>query len=250
MRLKAGILTSVFMCLVLLGKAQTAVKLGLNRASLSQDKIDYTNNKSMFFYQFGLGTAIDKEEPGFRAEFLYSVKGRKFESKNTVNTFYGSHTYETEVEDKIPYFDMPLLFTFPIIKGLIVEAGPNLGIRLGGKRTMKSTTTFDNQLLGKVFVHEYEETTYRYSDKNAFPVNRDVQPDEEENLDRRPVARYDLGLNIGLQYFIARKIAVACRYNFGLVDVLNDHYLSLNSDYSNRDKHRNLEFSINFYLGD
>jgi hypothetical protein len=249
MKIKVYLFTGFLFFCAFISNAQTALKLGVNLSSMRPDNIDYTENSNACFTQFGLGTKLKKESPGFRAEFLYSVKGRKMESTNTIITSYGSHTYETEVKDKIPYFNVPLLFTFPVVKGLFLEAGPNVGLRLGGKRTMKSTVTFDNKQAGSVFVHNYDETTYRYSDKNAFPNNRLIQDGDDKNLDRKPIKRYDIGLNIGVQYFLVKRMSLSYRYNFGLTDILNDHYLSLNSINENFDSYRSMELCLNFYFG-
>ena len=228
---------------------QVGLKVALNRSNLSQDNYDYTSNSAVNFFQIGLTTKLKRDEPGFRAEFLYSKKGREFSSENTIETSYGSQSYKTTYTDHIPYFDMPLLFTFPVHELFIIEAGPNFAARLGGKRISKSTFSYYYSSSNSTTVLDFPETEYKYSDKNAFPDNREAQPEYEDKLNKNLIRRFDVGLNIGCQLFLTGKMTFVARYNFGLTDVVSNNYYNFYTSNLSTERHRNLELGLTFYMG-
>lgn len=242
---------TIILCLSLphLIYSQTGLKFGLNRSNFAQDNLDNTSYNGVLNFQVGITTKMKTFESGFRAEFLYSVKGAEFKSTQTAEFENYSQTYEVTQVDRIPYFDMPLLFTFAIYKSLIIETGPNFAVRLGGKRSIKRKQSYHFPLTGTQLEHDYSEVTYKYSDEEVFSNTRDTQYETEPNLSKNLIKRYDIGLNIGIQFFLTNKISVVGRYNYGILDVINDQYFNLSTQRSNYEGNRNLELALSFYLG-
>lgn len=175
-------------------------------------------------YSFGMST-LPVDGMGVRAEFLYMVKGRSYSATEDMPGYLGFDYLrrESSYKEVIPYFEIPVLFSFPLVgEDIHLEFGPSIGYRLRGRRVEKSTYTAYSANYSRVY--EYEETTH--FGRKDYP-----KPDENSVLDgdvvdKRPIKNIDFGLNLGAMISLGGEKYLNVRYNYGLRDVWNNNYHS------------------------
>jgi len=107
------------------GNVKLGIKAGLNVATLTGEDVS-DDVKSRVGFHAGV-VAEFKVAPNFsiQPELLYSQQGAK------IDTFEESFNVETTL--KVNYLNLPVLAKYYIIKGLSIEAGPQIGYRLSSK---------------------------------------------------------------------------------------------------------------------
>jgi len=134
----------------LMAQVTIGAKLGLNYTAISTS---YTpeptqkpdNPSGIGFHVGGYLQYNFTDAIGFRPELLYSLRG--FQQNNTTTTSYtifGSTTTTTTASKDntgLSYLEIPLLLSFNLNEHLSFQAGPGLGLLMGGKVKSSGTST-------------------------------------------------------------------------------------------------------------
>jgi len=115
------------------GITDKGVKVGLNMAKFTGDDSDFGGEMDP---GFALGFAVGgfltysmNDQMSIRPEFLYSVKGSKYEESE------GGETVTLNMA--MNYLDIPILGVYSVQDNINVFAGPYFGMFLGGKMKME-----------------------------------------------------------------------------------------------------------------
>jgi hypothetical protein len=197
-------------------------------------------------YQIGISTNLIREKPNAKMEFNYVVRGRTI--SGTQGGIYGDAAVVTiDYTDRLPYFDMPILFTYPFSDRLILEMGPNIAFRMWGKRKGMITQEYSSsQGQDYTLTHDIDAS---WSDSTKYLNNRPLNNinTEQPKPSRKPVKVLDIGFNIGMGFFITEKSFLSLRYHHGILDAFNNDYAGVG--YSTvYEANRSLEFAITFYV--
>jgi len=182
-------------------KVKIGVKAGLNIASLTFDENELESSQKTGFTAGIMAEIPLAKNFSVQPEVLYSQQGMKF-SYSDIDV--ANSSYESTIT--LNYLNIPVMLKYYVLKGLSVQAGPQIGILL------KSNNKYQDNFLGYDNHENYNLSDYT----NAF----------------------DTSVNLGLGYQFKDKFYVDLRYNISYSDVFkeansNGNYV-INSDMRNR----------------
>ena len=182
-------------------KVKIGVKAGLNIASLTFDENELESSQKTGFTAGIMAEIPLAKNFSVQPEVLYSQQGMKF-SYSDIDV--ANSSYKSTIT--LNYLNIPVMLKYYVLKGLSVQAGPQIGILL------KSNNKYQDNFLGYDNHENYNLSDYT----NAF----------------------DTSVNLGLGYQFKDKFYVDLRYNIAYSDVFkeansNGNYV-INSDMRNR----------------
>lgn len=182
-------------------KVKIGVKAGLNIASLTFDENELESSQKTGFTAGIMAEIPLAKNFSVQPEVLYSQQGMKF-SYSDIDV--ANSSYESTIN--LNYLNIPVMLKYYVLKGLSVQAGPQIGILL------KSNNKYQDNFLGYDNHENYNLSDYT----NAF----------------------DTSVNLGVGYQFKDKFYVDLRYNISYSDVFkeansNGNYV-INSDMRNR----------------
>lgn len=182
-------------------KVKIGVKAGLNIASLTFDENELESSQKTGFTAGIMAEIPLAKNFSVQPEVLYSQQGMKF-SYSDIDV--ANSSYKSTIN--LNYLNIPVMLKYYVLKGLSVQAGPQIGILL------KSNNKYQDNFLGYDNHENYNLSDYT----NAF----------------------DTSVNLGLGYQFKDKFYVDLRYNISYSDVFkeansNGNYV-INSDMRNR----------------
>lgn len=182
-------------------KVKLGVKAGLNIASLSFDEKEL-NSSSKNGFTAGLMAEIPLTKSfSVQPELLYSQQGMKLSYADA--EVQNSH-YKSTIA--LNYLNIPVMLKYYVVKGLSVQAGPQLGILL------KANNKYQDNFLGY---------------------------DNHDKMDLKDYSNgVDASVNFGLGYQFQNKFYADVRYNMSYTNVFKDvtantNYI-INSDMKNK----------------
>lgn len=180
-------------------KVKIGVKAGLNISSLAFDENEM-NSSSRTGFTAGVMVEIPLAKNfSLQPELLYSQQGGKtsfFDSEVTNSNYKGTL--------ELNYLNIPLMLKYYVVKGLSVQAGPQIGILL------KANNKYEDNFLG-------------YENHESFNLK-----DYSTGI--------DTSVNFGLGYQFKDKFYADLRYNISYSNVFKDgdaNYF-INQDMKNR----------------
>lgn len=180
-------------------KFKFGAKAGLNISSLTFDESEL-NSSSKTGFTAGLMAEISLAKNfSIQPEILYSQQGMKISYSDA--EVENSH-YKSTIE--LNYLNIPVMLKYYVLKGLSVQAGPQIGILL------KSNNKSEDNFLG-------------YQNKDNYNLSEFANG-------------VDTSVNFGLGYQLKNKFYADARYNISYSDIFkdaNDTYI-INSDMKNR----------------
>lgn len=182
-------------------KVKIGVKAGLNIASLTFDENELESSQKTGFTAGIMAEIPLAKNFSVQPEVLYSQQGMKF-SYSDIDV--ANSSYKSTIT--LNYLNIPVMLKYYVLKGLSVQAGPQIGILL------KSNNKYQDNFLGYDNHENHNLSDYT----NAF----------------------DTSVNLGLGYQFKDKFYVDLRYNISYSDVFkeansNGNYV-INSDMRNR----------------
>jgi len=182
-------------------KVKIGVKAGLNIASLTFDENELESSQKTGFTAGIMAEIPLAKNFSVQPEVLYSQQGMKF-SYSDIDV--ANSSYKSTIT--LNYLNIPVMLKYYVLKGLSVQAGPQIGILL------KSNNKYQDNFLGYDNHENYNLSDYT----NAF----------------------DTSVNLGVGYQFKDKFYVDLRYNISYSDVFkeansNGNYV-INSDMRNR----------------
>lgn len=196
------ILCTLFMGVTIMAqnqKVKLGIKAGLNISSLTFDESEL-NSSSKTGFTAGLMVDVPiAKNFSLQSELLYSQQGAKtsFFDQDVTNS-----NYKGTIE--LNYLNIPLMLKYYVIKGLSVQAGPQIGLLL------KANNKYQDNFLG-------------YENQESF------------NL-KKYSSGVDTSVNFGLGYQFKDKFYTDVRYNLSYSNVFKDgdaNYF-INHDMKNR----------------
>lgn len=180
-------------------KVKLGVKAGLNLSSLTFDESELnSSNKTGFTAGVMVEIPIAKNF-SLQPELLYSEQGSKssFSDADVTNSHYKSTI-------DLNYLNIPVMLKYYVLKGLSVQAGPQIGILL------KANNKYQDNFLG-------------YENRETF------------NLKEYSTG-IDTSVNFGLGYQFQNKFYADARYNISYSNVFKESDVShfINNDMKNR----------------
>ncbi len=182
-------------------KVKLGVKAGLNISSLTFDENELKSSDKTGFAAGLMAEIPVAKNFSVQPELLYSQQGMKisYSDPDVQNSHYKSTI-------KLNYLNIPVMLKYYVVKGLSVQAGPQVGILLKAN-------------------NEYQDNFLGY--------------DNRENLDLKDYANgVDASVNFGLGYQFKDKFYADVRYNASYTNVFKDvtantNYI-INSDMKNK----------------
>ncbi len=180
-------------------KIKLGVKAGLNLANLTFDESELdSSNKTGFTAGLMVEIPVAKNF-SIQPELLYSQQGTKisFSDQEVTNS-----NYKSKID--LNYLNIPVMLKYYVLKGLSLQAGPQIGILL------KANNEYRDNFLG------YENY---------------------ENLDLKEYSTgIDTSVNLGLGYQIKDKFYTDLRYNISYSNVFKESDVNyvINRDMKNR----------------
>lgn len=174
---------------IALVNAQVAfgAKAGVNFSDITGERVDSFDGRTSF--HIGVVAEIEiSEKFSLQPELIYSSQGSNYTEDFDGEDFDGLV--------KVDYLNIPLMAKYYVIKGLSLEAGPQIGFLLSAK-------------------DEYE--------------------DEEDDI-KDFLKSTDFGINFGLGYKLESGLNFSARYNLGLsdnLDVDEDEFETEGAEYKN-----------------
>ncbi|HIB36971.1 porin family protein [Mesonia sp.] len=170
---------------------QIGVKGGVNFANLTGDDIGDTKTRTSFNAGFVAEIPIS-ERFSIQPEVLYSGQGFDIEEIDQNNEF----DTDDNVEAQLDYIQIPLLAKIYLVKGLNIQAGPQIGFLIN------------------------EEIDYQPTD-DAGDIDTDVAED------------IDFSLAAGVEYKFDGGFFLQGRYNYGFTNVFKESDLFGDPDIKN-----------------
>ncbi|MDW8852642.1 porin family protein [Flavobacterium sp. MMLR14_040] len=206
------ILSALFFGVTVMGqtdKVKTGVKAGLNISDLTVDEGEL-NSSGKTGFTAGIMVEIPMAKNfSLQPELLYSQQGTKitFSDEEVTNSHYKS-TIE------LNYLNIPVMLKYYIIKGLSVQAGPQIGILL------KANNKYHDNFLG-------------YENQESF------------NL-KEYSSGIDTSVNFGLGYQLKNKFYTDVRYNISYSNVFKDG--DANHFIDNNMKNKVFQITFGYFL--
>jgi hypothetical protein len=206
------ILSALFFGVTVMGqtdKVKTGVKAGLNISDLTVDEGEL-NSSGKTGFTAGIMVEIPMAKNfSLQPELLYSQQGTKitFSDEEVTNSHYKS-TIE------LNYLNIPVMLKYYLIKGLSIQAGPQIGILL------KANNKYQDNFLG-------------YEDQGSF------------NL-KEYSSGIDTSVNFGLGYQLKNKFYTDVRYNISYSNVFKDG--DANHFIDNNMKNKVFQITLGYFL--
>lgn len=190
-------------------KVRLGVKAGLNISSLAFDESELDSSGKTGFTA-GIMVEIPMAKNfSLQPELLYSQQGGKvsFSDQDVTNSSYKSTI-------KLNYLNIPVMLKYYVMKGLSVQAGPQIGILL------KADNKYQDNFLG-------------YENHESF------------NL-KKYSSDIDTSVNFGLGYQFKDKFYTDVRYNISYSNVFKDG--DANYFIDNDMKNRTFQITIGYFF--
>lgn len=206
------ILSALFFGVTVMGqtdKVKTGVKAGLNISDLTVDEGEL-NSSGKIGFTAGIMVEIPMAKNfSLQPELLYSQQGTKitFSDEEVTNSHYKS-TIE------LNYLNIPVMLKYYVIKGLSIQAGPQIGILL------KANNKYQDNFLG-------------YEDQGSF------------NL-KEYSSGIDTSVNFGLGYQLKNNFYTDVRYNISYSNVFKDG--DANHFIDNNMKNKVFQITLGYFL--
>jgi hypothetical protein len=206
------ILSALFFGVTVMGqtdKVKTGVKAGLNISDLTVDEGEL-NSSGKTGFTAGIMVEIPMAKNfSLQPELLYSQQGTKitFSDEEVTNSHYKS-TIE------LNYLNIPVMLKYYLIKGLSIQAGPQIGILL------KANNKYQDNFLG-------------YENQGSF------------NL-KEYSSGIDTSVNFGLGYQLKNKFYTDVRYNISYSNVFKDG--NANRFIDNNMKNKLFQITLGYFL--
>lgn len=197
------VLCTLFLCATVAAqtdKVKIGVKAGLNISSLTSDENELDSSDKTGFTAGIMAEIPLTKNFSIQPEVLYSQQGMKF-SYSDVDV-QNSH-YKSTIG--LNYLNIPVMLKYYVVKGLSVQAGPQVGILL------KANNKYQDNFLG----YENHETFNLSDYANGI----------------------DTAVNFGLGYQFKNKFYTDLRYTISYSDIFKDASANtyiINSDMKNR----------------
>ena len=197
------VLCTLFLCATVAAqtdKVKIGVKAGLNISSLTSDENELDSSDKTGFTAGIMAEIPLAKNFSIQPEVLYSQQGMKF-SYSDVDV-QNSH-YKSTIG--LNYLNIPVMLKYYVVKGLSVQAGPQIGILL------KANNKYQDNFLG----YENHETFNLSDYANGI----------------------DTSVNFGLGYQFKNKFYTDLRYTISYSDIFKDASANtyiINSDMKNR----------------
>ncbi|MFZ6010204.1 MAG: porin family protein [Bacteroidota bacterium] len=211
--------------------AQTIVpKLGLTLSQMTDPNESYFNVKSIIGFNAGVGLQYDFNETfSIQPELQFIQKGVRHVNESIMDIPAGRYLYREDTKITIHYLELPVLAKISWGSGntkFFVNAGPSIGIGLGGRMKVEVFST-----------DPFTSFTYKFESKVKFD---DDAPrfDDSLNYDNR----LDFGLQFGGGVVIAKSIVIDIRYGLG-VSKANDKQEWIENDDA-KCKNRVFQFTV------
>jgi hypothetical protein len=195
--------------------AQTIVpRIGLTVSSINFEEEEDVDITSRVGFTIGAGFNIPVNDMfSIQPELNFIQKGVK--SKYSDSYEFGGDSYEESFDANIgiSYLEVPVLVraSFGTATKFFINAGPSLGIGLGGKTKIK---------------YSYSETIDGQTDSESLTVTGKVKfgetPEDSDEGDAYINKRVDIGVQLGLGVLIMDKFIIEARYGLGLTDIEDD----------------------------
>ena len=189
-------------------------KAGITFTKVSSEEEDFFEVGLRLGYTFGAGFNIALGEIfSLQPELSFIQKGVKSSYEESLTDLSIRYEMKQETNVGINYIEIPVLAraTFGSGTRFFVNAGPSIGVGLGGKAKFSGTyKAYDNS-----------ELVFSESESEDFKVKFGSSSDEESEdvyLDNR----IDIGVQFGIGALIADKIVVDLRYGMGLTSLSDD----------------------------
>ncbi|GAH65932.1 unnamed protein product [marine sediment metagenome] len=187
----------VFTCtLTAQGITAKGVKGGLNMAKFTGDdaELETADPGYLLAYSFGgFVTYKVNDQLTIQPEFLYTVKGSKYEESEEYSEDGVDIKSEVKMDLKMNWLEIPVLAVFQLQDNIKLFAGPYIGLYLSGEMEMEYEYTVS-----------YEGVTESDSDS------------ESEDIEKEDVNSPGFGLVFGGSYSVNSNIAIEARYTLGL----------------------------------
>lgn len=206
------ILGTLFFGVTVMGqteKVKIGVKAGVNISNLTVDESEL-NSSGKTGFTAGIMVEIPiAKNFSLQPELLYSQQGTKitFSDEEVTNSHYKS-TIE------LNYLNIPVMLKYYVIKGLSVQAGPQIGILL------KANNKYQDNFLG-------------YDSQGNF------------NL-KEYSSGIDTSVNFGLGYQLKNKFYTDVRYNISYSNVFKDG--DVNHFIDNNMKNKVFQITLGYFL--
>lgn len=196
-------------------------KAGLNVANMTLGESPYESSKALIRPEIGFvsGRSSINNNLNIHMECLISWRGMNYSYNKTVKNDFNSLTYiiNTNYKVKLTYLEVPVILDMDL-GPVLVEFGPSISFRAGGKRVGETTIIKDYVTIPDEVVKISE--TGRYANNAIFPKGVNA---------KSPVSFVDLGMNLGVQYPLSEKLMLNARYYYGFTDVFRKNYPTLNA---------------------
>ena len=181
-------------------KVKLGVKAGLNISSLTSNENELQSSDKTGFSAGVMAEIPLTKNFAIQPELTYSQQGMKFSysDADVVNSHYKSTI-------QLNYINIPVMLKYYVVKGLSVQAGPQIGILL------KANNKYQDNFLG-------------YDNHEKFNL-----ADYANGI--------DTSVNFGLGYQFKDKFYTDLRYNLSYSDIFRDASANtyvINSDMKNR----------------
>lgn len=180
-------------------KVKLGVKAGLNISSLTFDESELNSSTKTGFTAGIMAEIPLAKNFSLQPELLYSQQGTKisFEDQDVTNSHYKSTI-------TLNYLNIPVMLKYYVLKGLSVQAGPQIGILL------KANNKYQDNFLG-------------YDNHESFDLK-----DYSTGI--------DTSVNLGLGYQFKNKFYTDLRYNISYSNVFKEGDVNhfINNDMKNR----------------
>jgi hypothetical protein len=194
----------VVMTSVLCASAQMTIvpKFGLSLSKIASEEDEDMKSKLGMIIGVGLNYQVN-DMFSVQPELQFVQKGFRIDESSS----FDGYTEKIEGKISINYLEIPVLvrtsFGSDNFK-FFVNAGPSLGIGLGGK------TQFD---------YSFSDGIDNFSTSGSGKVKFGDEPDDNED-DTYFDNRIDFGLQLGGGFMIAKKVAIDIRYGLGLTNLV------------------------------
>ena len=192
-------------------KLTIGVKAGLNMSILTYDDNELDPSGKTGFTAGVMAEIPLAKNFAIQPEVVYSQQGMKF-SYSDIDVA-NSH-YKSTIE--LNYVNIPVMLKYYVVKGLSVQAGPQIGILLKAK-------------------NEYQDNFLGYENRESFNLS-----DYSNGI--------DTSVNFGLGYQFRNKFYADLRYTISYSDVFRDATANTNYVINNDMKNRVFQITVGYFF--
>lgn len=192
-------------------KVKLGVKAGLNISNLTLDETEL-NSSDKTGFTAGLMAEIPLAKNfSVQPELLYSQQGIKLSYSDP--QIQNSH-YKSTIA--LNYINIPIMVKYYVVKGLSLQAGPQVGILL------KANNKYQDNFLGY---------------------------DNHENMDLKDYSNgVDASVNFGLGYQFKDRFYADVRYNMSYSDIFKDVTANTNYNINSDMKNRIFQITVGYFF--